>query len=1305
MIIKNENLRERIETFPRYKRSPRLIIEPPVEQIEIKSPERKAIIGRTNLVQIIVTPVAMLTITILLGIVFHRGIYLLMGAVGTTVSSVFSIYTYIKEKKKCEKKNSERERIYSDYLLRKRKEIYHLREKEKECYQYNYPSISEIEKMINEMNSRIYERIYSDADFMNMVVGYKEGESSSPISVKYDELSTDKDSLELEAKELADEYMYIKNKPVCIDFKSVNVGLVGSKEVIQEQLHILISKMVFFHSYHDMEIILIINNEDRKEYDYLKWYPHFKVSSVGVGGIIDSGSVADQVLLSIHKVIKERENTSKTEKRDYSFIPHYLFIVEENKLIADHVITEFLYGQEKYGFSCIFTSNMTENLPENIGSIIKYDSPDRAVLVTEDRKLVNIPFNNDRLHGENLEWMARNLSILEHEQGMVMHLPENVSFFDIYKVKNPNGFEIEKNWANNTPEKSLAVPLGIRVTGEPLMLNLHEKEHGPHGLIAGTTGSGKSEIIQSYILSLAVNFSPQEVGFLLIDYKGGGMANQFKDLPHVLGIITNLDPAEAMRALVSIKSELSRRQAIFAKYDVNHINGYTSLYINGEVEEPLPHLFIIADEFAELKKEQPEFMAELVSTARLGRSLGIHLILATQKPTGVVTDQIWSNSRFKIALKVQDESDSKEIIKTADAAYIRNPGRAYLQVGNNEIYELFQSAYSGAECKEESGEEIIDDRVYFLNYLRQPELLNKDLSGGESENEKRKTQLEVTVKYINKIYYSKKRTEVKKPWLPPLSTYIVSPYLSGSVKNDYIKGEMFATLKAPIGMEDLPEKQEQREFIYDFRENGNLLIYGAPGYGKSVLFSTLVLSLGSINTTNELNIYILDLSNGGLLPLRDVPHCAEYMNIDDEEKLLRFMSYISEEIKRRKSLLAESSSMNFDMYNRKVEKKMPAILWIVENFDVGKEMNPELENFAKTLSRDGANLGIYICMSASAPGAIRFSISNNFKSKIALYMYDKSDLSSAVSKTGIVPKDIKGRAYVKTDDVYEVQLYTALDIIDEEAYIDGIKNICLEMRNNNSGNLIQKIRTMPEKLGIELLPSFINKDEVNDYLIPIGLRKEDLGCAYVDLRLGNQIILGSQGSGKTNLLKVMLLMASAKIKFYLIDNKMEEFITFREKRNVDYINCKEEFWSALTSIKELIANRKEQFETERNNGIQVSPKQYYSRLLPEVLLASDIEALASYVKEAGAKAEEMLIDMVEYNIIIIACSQGGYVRGTDALTRFLKEGSAGVVTGNFQQQSQFTSLVGRVAPQNAPGVAYLCNRGNVTEIKIAKVEE
>ncbi|MCL2354728.1 MAG: FtsK/SpoIIIE domain-containing protein [Oscillospiraceae bacterium] len=275
-----------------------------------------------------------------------------------------------------------------------------------------------------------------------------------------------------------------------------------------------------------------------------------------------------------------------------------------------------------------------------------------------------------------------------------------------------------ERWRQNNAVLSLKAPLGIDSSGMPILLDVHEHAHGPHGLIAGTTGSGKSEFIITYVLSLAVNYHPDDVAVILIDYKGGGLAGAFKKgnvaLPHLVGTITNIDTVELQRSLTSIQSELRRRQALFneARDRVDEgtldIYKYQKLYHEGVIDEPIPHLLIICDEFAELKTQQSEFMQELIRVARIGRSLGVHLILATQKPGGIVDDQIRSNSKFGICLKVNDRGDSNDVIKRPDAASLTKAGQFYMQVGNDEYFALGQSGWAGARifpircCKKES---------------------------------------------------------------------------------------------------------------------------------------------------------------------------------------------------------------------------------------------------------------------------------------------------------------------------------------------------------------------------------------------------------------------------------------------------------------------------------------------------------------------------------------------------------------------------------------------------------------------------
>ena len=259
----------------------------------------------------------------------------------------------------------------------------------------------------------------------------------------------------------------------------------------------------------------------------------------------------------VAKILKSRELKYKEdEKKNIFFSPHYLFVVDEQNLIINHPILEYLQRKDsKLNMSVIYTSQFQASLPENVRTIFKIENYEDGKLVINEGMLLNKKIKLNHIDIK-LSDLSRKLSPLKHVKGMKNVIPNSITFFELYKVKDPKELKIKTRWDINEAHKTLAVPLGVRASEYYVYLNLHEKAHGPHGLVAGTTGSGKSEIIQSYILSLAVNFHPYEVGFLLIDYKGGGMAGLFEKLPHLLGTITNLDGSESMRAMASIKSEL-----------------------------------------------------------------------------------------------------------------------------------------------------------------------------------------------------------------------------------------------------------------------------------------------------------------------------------------------------------------------------------------------------------------------------------------------------------------------------------------------------------------------------------------------------------------------------------------------------------------------------------------------------------------------------------------------------------------------------------------------------------------------------
>ncbi|MDE6625484.1 MAG: type VII secretion protein EssC [Lachnospiraceae bacterium] len=1285
----------------RYRRSPRLIKRTNAESIKFNSPPAKKRMQKGSIVQLIVPPLCMLAVTVCISIFMNRGSYVLMSASGTLMTVIISVVKFLSDQKECRESNKKREELYQKYLLKMRKEIYRRREQEIEADSYNFPDVDKIYGMVEQKSSRIYERNCNDEDFLQVVLGHNKKLVSFPIELDYDELSMDKDKLLIEANEIKDEAVVLPQKPVVADLKKAHLGLVGEKRNVHEQLKLLVSQLTFLQSYHDVEMIAIYDAKYDDDFRWMRWYPHFRLNDLNVSGCVNSEKMRDQVLGSLTQILKARKDKLDESKKESRFLPHYVFIIDEPKMIMDHSIMEYLDKDgDKLGFSIIYTSYFQADLPEYIGTVFMVENSTDGCLLLSNKEMVNEKLTLSHVGDVDLEKMARDLSVLKHEQGIMSQIPESITFFDMYQVERPEQLQVKQRWKKNESHKSLAVPLGVRAKEDYVYLNLHEKAHGPHGLVAGTTGSGKSEIVQSYILSLAVNFHPYEVGFLLIDYKGGGMANLFKDLPHLLGTITNLDGSESMRAMASIKSELARRQKIFSQYDVNHINAYNKLFKLGKAIEPIPHLFLISDEFAELKKEQPDFMSELVSAARIGRSLGIHLILATQKPSGVVDDQIWTNSKFKLALKVQNEGDSKEIIKTPDAAFITQAGRAYLQVGNNEIYELFQSAWSGAAFNADTEEEFVDDRVYLVNDLGQGELINQDLSKNTDGNQIKSTQLDVVVSHIHDIFEDEHVDKVKSPWLPSLERMLISSYIAEGYISD-VNQKMEFDLKTTLGLVDIPEQQKQVEYKIDFPEDGNLAIYGSSGFGKTFTLSTMMMEMAIKNSAERVHYYILDFGNSGLIQFKNLPHTADYISLDDMKKLQKLIKILQEEIKMRKRLFADASAMNFTMYNQITVEKLPAIFLFIDNYDVIRELEVDLEAVLTQFTRDGVSLGIYVVITATRLGAVRYTVQNNFKNKIVLFMYESSDMQAAIGRTQYPLTEIKGRGLVKLENVNQIQLYAVADALDLVSYMETVRGYIQRLSDVYTGQRPKAIPMLPEELTIASFKAYYKI--APKHLVPIGLETEEVVPQYIELNTYRQLIIGSAQTGRTNMLKVLLHNISADIPIYLFDSKDSELMLYQAQENVTYINNKDAILSFDESIKKIMEDREEQYQMQRVSNPMLTPKAYYEQLSNIVVLVEDWDDLTEALEDIElAEAAETIMCLENYGITIIATATNGKLRGYGELTKYMKEAVNGVILGKSSDQSIFDVPYIR-NEEVETGMGYIINKGKIIKIKIPLV--
>lgn len=656
--------------------------------------------------------------------------------------------------------------------------------------------------------------------------------------------------------------------------------------------------------------------------------------------------------------------------------------------------------------------------------------------------------------------------------------------YDVGNVEQLNALE---RWKVNDPINTLETPIGFSSNGNIFKIDFHEKEQGPHGLIAGMTGSGKSEFIITFVLSMAINYHPLEVQFLLIDYKGGGLVGAFLNkeakikLPHLAGTITNLDKADIDRALSSIESELKRRQTLFnqarekLKEGTIDIYKYQKYYREGLLDEAMSHLFIICDEFAELKSDQPDFMNQLISTARIGRSLGVHLILCTQKPSGVVNDQIWSNSRLRICLKVQDSSDSNEVIKRPDAASLKDVGRFYLQVGYNEFFALGQAAYAGGPyIPQDKVVHLVDDKINFVNNI----LKNiKVIESPRNENLKIEgEELPQIVKYLTSLA-QKENIKIRQLWKEKLPSFLTI--------NEVIKEYQFHKnnfeLNALIGVYDNPKAQTQGLFTLDLTHGGNAVIYNTDS--NNMIINTIIYSLITTYHTKELNMYILDFDSQTLKVYKQAPQVGDVIFIQEKEKIDKLFKMLNEKLEARKNLFQEFNG-SYDFYIKHSNQTLPGIVLMITGYENFKENYENYDIELSKITRDGFKYGIYTIVTAISDRALRLSMRNNFQTIIPLKLASAIDYKMLLGVNCPIIPDIEGRgiALVK-EEAYEFQVAT---ICEKEKTNDYIKQTCFAL-NREVKEQAPIIKILPEKVTWDDIS--INVDIEH---IPVGLEEESL---------------------------------------------------------------------------------------------------------------------------------------------------------------------------------------------------------------------
>ncbi len=1051
--------------------------------------------------------------------------------------------------------------FYNKYSKkRKRKELIekygnYLKEKEKDLiaevklqHDILIENLISLEECINTINTRgvlFWNKRNDENDFLTVRIG--NGNEKLAVEIKYPEegFTIDEDELRKQADALVEKYEYIQNVPIGYSlYENKITAIMGSPEKSYNFVNNMILQLITFYSYEDLKLIVFTTEEKQKNWNYIKYLNHNFTNDKNLRFFASESESIQAVSEFLNMETNNRMILASAENKNPNPKPYYLIIIDNYEEIKKYdFIKNITETEPNIGFSVLIVENRLSKLPSKCNNFISLTGSQAGLLKNSYEKQEQISFNEEIKYNINMMQVSQILSNIpiEFEEG-IKQLPDTITFLEMEKVGKVEQLNILNRWNTNDATVSIKSEVGVDELGNLMYLDLHEKYHGPHGLVAGTTGSGKSEFIITYILSMAINYSPDYVSFILIDYKGGGLAGAFENkvtgvyLPHLAGTITNLDKAEMDRTLVSIDSEVKRRQAMFnaARDKLGEstidIYKYQRFYRENKLSEPIPHLFIICDEFAELKSQQPDFMDNLISVARIGRSLGVHLILATQKPSGVVNDQIWSNTKFRVCLKVQDEADSKEMLKRPDAAFIKQTGRFYLQVGMDEYFALGQSGWCGA--KYFPSNKIVKQVDKSINFIDDCGRHIKSIqASGGNKTEAQGEQLAAIMKNI--IEVSKKvKKQAKRLWLENIPPIIL---VENVIKKYNVTKEAY-NVKAIIGEYDAPEKQEQGLLEYSFLEDGNTIIYGLDSSEKEMLLNSIIYSTIIMYTSEEINYYIIDYGSESLRKFNNFPQVGGMVFASEDEKFKNLIKLIRNEIKERKKLFS-SYGGEYTNYIKNSKNQLPLKVIILNNYDSIYENNQDLYDYFPDLVRDSERYGVIFILTANASNSVGSKISQNFKNAYAYRLKDSAEYSSMFnSRKKIEPRDIVGRGIVNNGELHEFQTCSIVE--KEEELNDYLISLAKNMHDNNP--TAEKIPTLPDKITFDIVSNSL-KDLTS---VPIGISKTELEIVSYDFTVSPGTIISSN-----KLANMQPFIASLAYLFTRIPNTDTFFIDGVNKYN------------------------------------------------------------------------------------------------------------------------------------------------------------
>lgn len=982
------------------------------------------------------------------------------------------------------------------------------------------PSGAEAGEAISNRTAMLWSRQPGDSSFLTLRLGL--GTAASRVSVERSSVGGRDQELEAALREAADELSVIVDAPIVADLKATAIGVGGSRELGAAVVRSLVIQVAALHAPEDVTVAACVSSEAVDMWDWLKWLPHASSGSspVDVPTVTAGPGGAGVLVAALEELMSARLDESPSSP-DRDWRSHVVLVVTDDAPIDRGRLVDLARRGADAGIHVLWHAPSADRLPAACRAYVSIEGERSAAGFVEEALEV-VPLAAERVDfADTLAW-ARALAPVVDAGSLVLDesdLPRSVSFLSLADPGlGVDPASVVERWRESESlaryrrpgvrrkAGTLRALIGQSAAG-PLTVDL--RVDGPHALVGGTTGSGKSELLQTWVLAMAAAHSPERVTFLFVDYKGGSAFGDCVSLPHSVGLVTDLSPHLVRRALESLEAEVRHRERILNRARAKDL---LDMEKSGHAETP-PSLIIVVDEFAALVHEVPEFVDGVVNIAQRGRSLGLHLILATQRPAGVIKDNLRANTNLRIALRMADEEDSSDVLGTPDAAGFdpTAPGRAAARTGPGRL-TAFQSAYVGGYTADGTTSREVSIRELSLVDPKQWEAVEDP----DEVDEPRETDLQRTLRTITDAASLEAVAPPRRPWLPELPSVIDLADLA-SPRSD---------AELVFALADRPKDQAQTPVAFLPDLHGNLAIFGASGSGKTATLRSLTVAAGFTVRGGPVHVYGLDFAARGLQMLEAMPHVGAIVGGEDTERVARLLRSLRDLVNERAERYSQVNASTITDYRRDAGRPdEPRVLLLLDGLAAFRQAHDlgslsGLFEILIAICADGRQVGVHVVLTADRPATVPSALNSLISRRLSLRLADDADQALLAVPPGVLTlASPPGRGYL---DGQEMQVGVLGGRSATTTQAAAIARFARAMRKNTTWPAAPGVNRLPEDLRRESLPSALSGLPV------LGMWDEDLAPATFKPE-GTFVIVGPPSSGRTTALETVVRSAAARL--------------------------------------------------------------------------------------------------------------------------------------------------------------------------------